>query len=87
MKERPIIFNTQMVRAILAINAIGVERLQDINEADAVAEGTTPSIVGSDLDQLKHRAGYQSLWEQINGPGSWAANPWVWVIYFERLSA
>ena len=69
----------------LEVTGVSVERLNDCSEADAKAEGTTPSIVGADLDHLKYRAGYQTLWEKINGAGSWDANPFVWVVEFKRV--
>ncbi|MCA3375679.1 MAG: hypothetical protein INF64_01015 [Roseomonas sp.] len=38
----------------------------------------------SHLD-LSARDVFRSLWNSINGPGAWDANPWVWVISFERV--
>jgi hypothetical protein len=78
-------------RLTLAVKAVRVERLQEISEADAVAEGTTPgNVAGSDVDidgnvwNGAYRRAYAALWDSINGPGSWAANPWVWVVEFDR---
>lgn len=72
-------------RILLEVTNVRVERLRDISEEDAIAEGVIPSIVGSDLDHLKYRAGYQTLWESINGHGSWDLNPWVWVVEYRVL--
>ena len=75
-------------RITLEITSVRVERLQDISEADAQAEGVTDdgSLV-TDLDG-KDRGGtiaaYATLWEVINGVGSWDDNPWVWVVSFKR---
>ncbi|KIA78994.1 hypothetical protein QR66_18395 [Chromobacterium piscinae] len=76
-------------RILLEITDVRVERLQDISEADAVAEGVTPAAVQSfsDTGLVTRPAGfaYRDLWEQINGAGSWDANPWVWVVEFKRV--
>lgn len=78
-------------RILLEITSVRVERLQDINQADAQAEGAPPSHPS--IDQISREFGYPDfprswyaqLWEEINGPGSWAQNPWVWVVEFERV--
>ncbi len=70
-------------RITLEVTAVRVERLQDISEADAIAEGI-PRGGPENPDGIEKRE-YRALWERINGPGSWEANPWVWVIEFKRL--
>jgi hypothetical protein len=72
-------------RILLEVTGVRVERLREISEFDAKDEGCTPSLVGGDLEHLKYRAGYQTLWEAINGAGSWETNPWVWVVEFQKL--
>ena len=67
-------------RITLEVTSVRVERLQDISEADAAAEG-----VHTDPDCPAYDA-YQALWEQINGKGSWDANPWVWVVEHKRIA-
>lgn len=77
-------------RLLLDVTGVRVERLQDISEADAIAEGVWTSCAEMKAAekrgvQLNHIGAYASLWEQINGPGSWEANPWVWVVSFRRV--
>lgn len=91
-------------RITLEVTGVRVERLQDISEADAIAEGIGERKVSEnesrwiryDRDQAEGlaysttgnpRVSYRSLWESVNGPGSWARNPWVWAISFRRLPA
>ncbi len=68
-------------RITLEVVSVGVERLNDCSREDAIAEGI-------DIDPewpTDPRDTYRSLWESINGPGSWEANPWVWVVEFRKL--
>lgn len=69
-------------RILLEVVRVRVERLQAINEVDAIAEGADP-VIG---DHQPYRAGFMRLWESINGPGSWELNPWVWVIEFREVA-
>lgn len=95
-------------RLYLEVVSVRVERVQDISEADAIAEGiqrvakvgdhpgewfwgTEPipeKYSSDDLGRLIHKRtpieAYATLWDSINGAGSWAANPWCWVIAFKR---
>lgn len=87
LRKRPSIFLPRRgSRILLEITAIHVERLQSIDEADAKAEGTQePSLMPTIGACWSERDAYARLWESINGPGSWAANPWVWVVEFRRV--
>ena len=77
-------------RILLEVTDVRVERLQDISEADAVAEGCQPRqplTASGIVIPGQWRLGYRDLWGQINGPGSWDANPWVWCVSFKRISS
>ena len=67
-------------RITLEITGVRVERLNDISECDAKAEGapTECCVIGD-----KHFLGFRSLWKSIYGDESWRSNPWVWVIEFK----
>jgi hypothetical protein len=82
-------------RITLELTSVRVERLQDITEADAIAEGVTPKWEPGCSGRLMEAIGgfsfrpaasaYADLWESLHGPGSWDANPWVWVVEFGRI--
>lgn len=82
-------------RITLEVTGVRVERLQDISEADAQAEGARECDPVSGREVLlagpsqrgSFRLHYRDIWEQINGPGSWEANPWVWCVSFRRIDA
>lgn len=76
----------------LLITGVRVERVQEISEEDAIAEGIqrserTGKFVPGSCDYATWA--FQELWDSINGDRdgcSWAANPWVWVVEFEVVS-
>lgn len=82
------------------ITAVRIERLQDISEEDAIAEGirTMTGPRGHRFENAFHpddysnawefpSNAYRALWEKINGRDSWDLNPWVWVVSFRRIES
>ena len=72
-------------RLTLEITDVRVERLQEITLADCAAEGAPPTHPADNVWDSTDT--YRTLWESINGRGSWDANPWVWVIEFKKVEA
>lgn len=84
-------------RITLEITDVHVQRLQDISEKDAQAEGVERVRIWEDGDRRAHdECGYHPplsshvgafahLWDGINGVGAWDANPWVWALTFKRV--
>jgi hypothetical protein len=70
-------------RITLEVVSVRVERLQEISREDCIAEGIQHTFKGYEISGLQHE--YAALWESINGKGSWAANPFVWVVEFRRI--
>jgi hypothetical protein len=68
----------------LIITDVRVERLDDISEADAIAEGVELRDGKAGVFQ-SHKQAFGWLWHEINGPESWAENPWVWVVEFQKV--
>lgn len=78
-------FNSQIN---LEITSIWVERLQDISEEDAKAEGVPPMMRLEDgklTNLYEYKDGFRQIWGAINGPKSWEVNPWVWVVGFKKV--
>jgi hypothetical protein len=72
-------------RIILKVLRIRAERLQDITEEDAKAEGVIPMLETAPSATDLHRHAFKSLWQSIYGESSWDENPWVWVCEFYEV--
>ena len=78
-------------RITLEVTDVRVERLQDITQADALAEGVgdTSGAWGdlTDKDRAGPRGAFEALWNSINSKRApWSSNPWVWVVEFRRIN-
>ncbi len=81
-------------RITLPLVEVRVERVQDITAEDAKAEGSTVPRCGCEVcsrgtaicpaDATSYIEGFRDLWAATYGRESWEANPWVWVLRWEK---
>ena len=70
-------------RLTLLVTDVRVQRLQDISEEDAKAEGVSPKLFGADHGREYTRA-YITLWDSLNSERAlWSTNPWIVAYTFE----
>ena len=76
-----------LARIWLEIAGVRLERIQDISEADALAEGARFELASIDSVRIGATAsflsGFRNIWESTGG--DWSSNPWVWVVEFKRV--
>jgi len=98
-KARPSIHMPRWAsRLTLTVTGVRVQRLQDISEADAVAEGIQRLIGSKGPNYFTREISgkwsgsfnaptaaevYSDLWNSLHGPGAWGANPWVVALTFD----
>ena len=84
-------------RLTLRVTDVRVQRVQDISEEDAIAEGVERvgdrykgymQVFGEDYCPATAKTAFSQLWEVLNAKRGygWDANPWVWAISFERVA-
>jgi hypothetical protein len=92
-KKRPSIFMPRWAsRITLEVTGVRVERLAELSDKDAIADGGLVQHHnngtwdgGGPAMGTSPRIAFMRLWDSINGFGSFEQSPWVWVIEFRRL--
>lgn len=94
IKYKPSIHMPKAVaRIILQVEDVHLERLHDITEGAAMAEGfdlDTGNTVQSGrvmMISASYKRSFKNLWVKIHGQQSWDLNPWLWVISYKVISA
>lgn len=83
-KRRPSIHMPRWAsRITLKITEVRVQQLSEISHQDCEAEGWPGPDEANTIARAYPMAWYSTLWDSINGKGSWMSSPWVWALTFE----
>jgi hypothetical protein len=76
----------EAARIFLQVTNVRVERLQDITEEDAIAEGMSKTLVDG-VTFISAKGKFHALWDTLYAKRGhpWENNPWVWVYEFMRI--
>lgn len=79
----------EAARLFLRVTGVRIQRLQEITSGEAVAEGIKSNL-RSPSEAADALIAFEKLWNSTVKPADlplygWEANPWVWVIEFERM--
>lgn len=74
-------------RLTLIVTNVRVQRLHEISEEDAIAEGVGPTFVSPDGGSAPHVETYIELWNSLNANRGypWESNPWVCALTFDVI--
>jgi hypothetical protein len=94
-KRSPLHMPKWAARTWLEVTGVRAERLQEITEEGAIAEGVPtwdfdpqqPMTTGELGADSPYRGGFAVVWDDINEKHTWKSNPWVWVYQFKLLEA
>lgn len=73
-----------VARIFLRVTDVRLERLQDISESDAIAEGLENAAAYTPSENVERFAAFWNSFSVKRGYG-WDTNPWVWAYTFERI--
>ncbi len=76
-------------RLFLRVTDVRAQRVQEITEDDAMAEGSSIRATMPEFASVKAstaREWFAFAWDSLHGPGAWARNDWVWAYTFERAA-
>ena len=75
---------SEAARIFLRVKNVGVERLQDITEDEAIKEGAK-AYGPNNCSGTSARIAFAEIWDKTTTEHEWRTNPWVWVYEFERI--